>query len=383
MKSLRQKSAPAYGIVMILCCLLVFIFCGVFVSQVYAASPINGERLITIHDGNQERGMVTRATTLRQAFNEAHIEIDSHDRIEPGLDEDLVANNYEVNVYRARPVIIADGAVRQKIMTPYQTAKQIAADARITLHDEDITTTSANSNMVSEGAGVQLTIKRATPFTLVFYGTKTPSYTQGKTIAEMLQQKHITLGKDDTLSVPLDTKITANMTVELWRNGKQTATEQQDVAFDTEKIQDADHEVGYRQVKTPGVVGKKTVTYEIEMKNGQEVARKEIQSVVTQAPAKQVEIVGTKVSNTFNGSFAEALARLRSCEGGYTTNTGNGYYGAYQYNDGTWGNYGGYAHASDAPPAVQDEKAWLTYQRRGWQPWPSCRIKMGLQDTYR
>jgi hypothetical protein len=93
--------------------------------------------------------------------------------------------------------------------------------------------------------------------------------------------------------------------------------------------------------------------------------------------------VGGKMSNTFTGSFAEALARLRSCEGSYTSNTGNGYYGAYQFDRQTWGGYGGYPVASDAPPSVQDEKAWLTYQRRGWSPWPSCSKKMGLQDIYR
>lgn len=171
------------------------------------------------------------------------------------------------------------------------------------------------------------------------------------------------------------------MKVEIWRNGKQTITEEQPVLFDTQKIQDASQPAGYRQVKTPGVNGKKMVTFEVEMRNGQEIGRREIQSVQTLAPIAQVEVVGTK--GTFSGSFAEALAKLRSCEGSYTSNTGNGYYGAYQYDLQTWGNYQGYPNAAAAPPAVQDEKAWLTYQARGWQPWPSCSRSQGLQDIYR
>ncbi len=391
MRNLTQKYPFRRQVISLLSFLLVFFF-GVFLtSSVQAATtqpkPVvrAGEHLVTIHDSGKDKGILTKASTLREAFKASGIRIDPNDLVEPGLDEELVATNYEVNIYRARPITIVDGSVRTKVMSAYQTPQQITEHAGIVLHDEDITDTNATSDIVSEGTGIQMTIKRATPVNFVLYGKRIQAYTQEKTVADMLKKKDVTLGKDDTLSVALTTPITAGMTVELWRNGKQTVTEDQDIAFETEKVQDADHEVGYKEVKTAGENGKKSVTYEIEMKNGIEVGRKEIQSVVTKEAKKQVEIVGTKMTNTFSGSFAEALARLRGCEAGgvYSRNSGNGYYGAYQYNVSTWANYGGFTYASDAPASVQDEKAWLTYQARGWQPWPSCKVSQGLQDIYR
>ena len=218
---------------------------------------------------------------------------------------------------------------------------------------------------------------------MVLYGKAETVYTQAETVADFMTEKKIVLGKDDDTSVDPAIKITPNMQLSIWRNGKQTMTQEEAVPFATEKIQDANREVGFKQIDTPGVNGKKIVTYEIIMQNGIEISRTAIQSVVTLEPVKQVETVGSKSTNTFSGSFSEALGRLRSCEGSYTSNTGNGYYGAYQFDIQTWGGYGGFPNAAAAPPAVQDEKAWLTYQRRGWQPWPSCKTKMGLQDIYR
>lgn len=389
MKSITKRSPFDHRAIIALSTIIALIFGIISLAvQVYAASeelpkPAAGERLITIHDDGKDRGILTKAATLRQAFETSGIRIDPNDRVEPGLDEQLVASNYEVNIYRARPVTIIDGTVRVKVMSAYQTPQQIAEQAGIKLHDEDATTLGTTEDIVAEGTGLKLAIDRATPFTFILYGRSTTAYTQEMTVGEMLAKKNVTLGPDDALSVPASTPITAGMTVELWRNGVQTVTEEQEIPFEIEKIQDKDREVGYKEVKTPGQKGKKTVTFEVEMKNGKEISRKEIQSVVSSEPKKQVEIVGAKLTNTFNGSFAEALARLRSCEGSYTSNTGNGYYGAYQFDIQTWGGYGGFRVASDAPPEVQDQKAWETYQRRGWQPWPACSRSLGLQDIYR
>ena len=343
-----------------------------------------GEKLVTIYDRGAEKTIVTKARTIREALKLAKFSIDERqDVVEPSLDSEMVAEKYNINIFRARPITIVDGNKRLKVTTAEQTPALIAKAAGIEVFEEDKTTLSNSDNMAVDGANMVMKIDRASMVNFVLYGKESVIRTHAKTVGELLKEKNIDPKKDDTLSVDRSAKIISGMKIELWRNGKQTITTEEDVKFEVEKVQDANRDSGYREVKQAGENGKKNVTYEIEMKNGVEVSRKEIASVVTKEPKRQIEIVGTKSSTSFSGSFSEALARLRSCEGSYTSNTGNGYYGAYQFDKRTWGNYGGYELASDAPAAVQDEKAWQTYKARGWQPWPTCKVKMGLQDIYR
>lgn len=73
------------------------------------------------------------------------------------------------------------------------------------------------------------------------------------------------------------------------------------------------------------------------------------------------------------------LACIRLYEGSYTTATGNGYYGAYQFDLRTWrgavtrAGHGEWADRlpSDAPPSVQDSAALQLLSERGLQPWPT------------
>lgn len=46
--------------------------------------------------------------------------------------------------------------------------------------------------------------------------------------------------------------------------------------------------------------------------------------------------------------------------------------GAYQVIDGTWGGYGGYKRAGDAPKNVQDKFAQALYAKHGSAPWIVC-----------
>jgi resuscitation-promoting factor RpfA len=73
--------------------------------------------------------------------------------------------------------------------------------------------------------------------------------------------------------------------------------------------------------------------------------------------------------------------RLRMCESSnnYSINTGNGYYGAYQFDLGTWRSVGGSGYPNQASAGEQDARALILYRERGWQPWTCARI-LGLRE---
>ena len=268
-------------------------------------------RLISVHDRGKDTVFLSQAETLRDAFKENGIEVDSHDAVEPAIDEKLVATDYQVNIYRARPVTVIDGSTRLKVVTPYQTSEQIIADAGISLYPEDTTSLSRSTDIVSDGAGLKLNIDRATPLVIDLYGKKTEVRTQATTVGDMLKEKGITLGESDKASLPTSTAISSGLELRVWREGKQTVTAEEAVAFGVEQIKDADRVLGYKAVQTAGVEGKRSVTYEVEIINGQEVGRTEIAAIVTQQPQNQIEVIGSK-SNTLpytgGGSKTEWLA---------------------------------------------------------------------------
>ncbi|MGH8973163.1 MAG: transglycosylase family protein [Acidimicrobiia bacterium] len=77
----------------------------------------------------------------------------------------------------------------------------------------------------------------------------------------------------------------------------------------------------------------------------------------------------------------DVWARLRKCEAGgnYTRNSGNGYYGAYQFSAGTWRSLGYSGLPHQAPPEVQDEAAKRLQARGGWGQWPACSRRIGAR----
>lgn len=282
-------------------------------NAVYAAdlSKAANEKIVTIHDAGREKGIVTTAATLRDVLKQADIKLDAKDITEPGLDEPLVASSYEANIYRARTVAIKDNFTTTRIITAYRTGKQIAKQAGIELYDADRAVLGYSKDIVSDGTAEVLQIDRAPRVTFVYYGKTLQTSTWARTVGDMFAEKNIKIAEQDTATPAVDAPIVSGMTVKLWRNGKQVVTADEDIAFSTRTVNDANRERGFKEVQTKGENGKRTVTYEIEMRNGAEVARKEVSSITTKQSIEQVEVVGTKskyMPYTGGGTKSEWLA---------------------------------------------------------------------------
>jgi hypothetical protein len=83
---------------------------------------------------------------------------------------------------------------------------------------------------------------------------------------------------------------------------RQTVTERKPIAFSTRTVKDSSLAKGKTKVRTRGVTGVKTLTYEVTSTDGTETGRRLIRTVVTTKPVTKVVAVGTKTAPSGGGN---------------------------------------------------------------------------------
>ncbi|MDQ1391972.1 MAG: resuscitation-promoting factor RpfA [Acidimicrobiaceae bacterium] len=105
-------------------------------------------------------------------------------------------------------------------------------------------------------------------------------------------------------------------------------------------------------------------------------------AVATPLPAPGTPAAPTPpvASSGGGGGAGGVWLSLRRCESSdtYTENTGNGYYGAYQFSQATWTGLGFPGRPDQEPAAMQDAAAMKLQAQSGWGQWPACAAALGL-----
>ena len=172
-----------------------------------AAFEPEGAKFVTFYDDGKKLIVRTDAKTVEEALQRAEITLNTGDIVEPGLATEINADNYYINIYRARPVVVKDGLKDKYLMTASYDAKAIAREAGLTIYDGDEVALVPNEAFLETGVA---------------------------------------------------------STYEVSRNGGRTITEEVEIPFAEQTVKDASLDIGKSEVRQLGEVGMKRVYYEVQ-----------------------------------------------------------------------------------------------------------------------
>ncbi|HSW79988.1 MAG TPA: G5 domain-containing protein [Candidatus Saccharimonadales bacterium] len=306
------------------------------------------------HDHAQQI-VPTDEPTVGALLKKLNIKMNQGDVVEPSADTPIDQDEFRVNVYRAVPVEVVDGITRKFTYSAATTPRSIADQAGVQVYPEDLLQTLPTTNFLKEDAiGERVVIDRAVPVNMNLYGAQFVLRTHAKTVGELMKDRNIVLSQGDVVKPAAETPITPNQQIFIFRKGTKLITATEVIPMPVKTITDPNLSINTSAIRQAGSPGKQVVTYELELRNGKVASKKVIQKVIVVQPVIEIKVVG---SAPLSLSLQQWLSKLRGCESGgnYQTNTGNGYYGAYQFSLGTWQSLGYSGLPSNAAPSVQDQ----------------------------
>lgn len=266
--------------------------------------------IVILHADNQTQTLPTREKTVGEFLANAGIALHEGDVVEPAAETPIEEDDFRINVYRATPVVIEDDGKRVLAYSAAQTSRSIADQAGLIVYPEDQIDTVPAANFFTDGIAHKVVIKRSTPVFLNLYGASLPMRTHAKTVGELLDEKQVVLAPDDMVQPTLDTPLNDKVEVFVTRFGTQVLSVEESIPMPTETIEDVNLSFGTVVVRQKGAPGKKSVTYQLELKNGREVGRKRIQEVIVQDSVAQIIAKGRAISIPTDKTAAMSAAGI-------------------------------------------------------------------------
>ena len=106
-------------------------------------------------------------------------------------------------------------------------------------------------------------IERAFPINMTVAGEDITVYTTGKTVASVLEKNNIEIGEMDIVKPSLDTKVTADTVVSVTKVTNDMVSVEEEIAYQTVRVENRNLARGATKVVTKGVNGKKEIMYNV------------------------------------------------------------------------------------------------------------------------
>ncbi len=288
-------------------------FVVLFVVSLVAFVSLNGttlgpadSRVVTVYADGQSQTLPTRAKTVKNLLERLNVKLGDGDVVEPGIDAEIIDDNFSVNVYRARPVTVIDGQKEVTVNTATQSPRGVAEEVGVTLFPEDDVKVEIPDNLIDKGSATeQLVVNRSIPIKLVMYGQSYDVRTHAKTVGELIKEKGLN-ADDVTVLPPPETALTTDMVVFVTYKDKNIVTAEEVIPNSEETVSDPELAMGQTKVRQEGSPGKKVVIYEVDKADPN--VKKILQEVIAVQPINKVTAKGTKVvAGTLTGNKADWL----------------------------------------------------------------------------
>lgn len=262
--------------------------------------------IVIISYDHQTQTVPSHEPTVGALLAKLKIIVNQGDVVEPSEDTPIHQDDFRINIYRATPVRIVDGASSILGYSAAATPRGVAQQAGLTVYPEDSLTSSPATNFLQQGAiGSVITIDRSVPVTLSINGFPAATRTRAKTVGAFLAEKHVALGASGHVTPEPGTPLTANETIAVVRDGAGIQSVTQNIPTPVQYVDDDSLAYGTFATRQTGSPGMQVLTYNVVVQHGQVVSQTLVQTVVTVQPVAQIIARGTSLSG-IKGDMAQA-----------------------------------------------------------------------------
>jgi uncharacterized protein YabE (DUF348 family) len=296
------------------------------------------------------------------------------DDLYPGGDQ-RVRDADTIVLRHGRPLQISvDGRDSGQVWTTASTVDEALAQLEMT------GTAPATASRASRVplAGMALSVVSAKTVEIDDGGTVRNVHLAAPNVANLLAAAGAPLQQSDQVDPGAAVPVVDGMHVQVTRNRIEKVIERVPLAAPERRIEDPEMNISRWVVEDEGTPGTQDVTFAIAEVNGVETGRLPVANTVVNPARESVVRVGakpgTELPEVLNEPTWDVVSRCES-GGNWAINTGNGFFGGVQFDQGTWESNGGLRYAPRADLATREEQmaiAEVLRERRGLGPWPVC-----------
>ena len=265
--------------------LIIAAFVALVLSMVITTSAESISATI-IEDG-QSRTVKVSSTETEDILEEAGITIQSKDVVTRSDSEGIV-----IEIERAVPVTLDTGSHVYKVYgSKGDTVQDILDEQGVTLNANDTVTPPLGDRITKN---MEIEVTRNLAVTLIVDGEEKDLIVPVGTVADVVYEAGVILGRDDEISPDRYLKAEDGMTIEVNRVKYREVTVTEEIPYETVEQKDDTMYVDARVVVTEGKNGSRTVTKREKVVDGVVEATEEISSTVITEAVDEVVRVGTK-----------------------------------------------------------------------------------------